>query len=67
MFLSKRVKGIFRDIFMMCYHMYLMHFVYVTHKAYVTVHTLWSAKQLNYYVGWTLLNVLSSEKGKLQV
>jgi len=40
MFLSKRVKGIFRDIFMMCYHMYLMHFVYVTHKAYVTVHTL---------------------------
>jgi len=36
----KKSKGIFGDIFMMCYHMYLMHFVYVMRKSYVTVHTL---------------------------
>jgi len=40
MLLSKRVKGIFRDIFMMYYHMYLMHFEYVMYKSYVTVLTL---------------------------
>jgi len=40
MLLSKRLKDIFRDIFMMCYHMYLMRFVYVMHKSCVTVHNL---------------------------
>ena len=34
------IKKTYRDMFIMCYRIKLMHFVYVMHKSYVTVHTL---------------------------